>query len=148
MPNLQELLNFRGQALSQFVLVATILGAFSMSGVIALIATHERARLRSSVFVLLAAASLAFILATLISVLILPFMTGHAALPDKSIRGLLFLYSVVVFSIITGTLLLVAGLAGAGFMVSRRVGQWTVAAVIAATLIYIVCVVHLVSIFR
>ncbi len=68
MTTIQDLLQFRAQALSQFLLVATIFGAFAMSGVIALLAAHERARLRSVLFVLLSLASVAFIFATLLAV--------------------------------------------------------------------------------
>src|SRR6185369_6843025 len=117
MQHLLDLLHFRGQALGQFVLVAALLSAFSMSGVVAMIAAHERVKLRSVVFVLLVLASLSFILATLVSVMILPFMNDRVQLTERAVRGLLFLYSVVVFAIILGTLLLSSGLAAAGYMV-------------------------------
>ena len=51
MHDAQTLLHFRGQALTQFLLVATIFGAFAMGGVIALIANHEKQRLRSFLFI-------------------------------------------------------------------------------------------------
>lgn len=148
LPHLLDLLHFRGQALGQFVLVATILCAFSMSGVVAMIAAHERVKLRSAVFVLLALASLSFIVATLVSVMILPFMNEHVQLAERAVRGLLFLYSVVVFTIILGTLLLSAGLAAAGYMVSRRVGRLTLAAVLVAGAAYLLCVLSLVADLR
>jgi hypothetical protein len=148
MQHLLDLLHFRGQALGQFVLVASILCAFSMSGVVAMIAAHERAKLRSAVFVLLVLASLSFILATLVSVMILPFMNEHVQLTERAVRGLLFLYSVVVFAIILGTLLLSAGLAAAGYMVSVRVGRLTLTAVLVAGAVYLLCVLSLVSDMR
>jgi hypothetical protein len=148
MVNLQDLLRFRGEALTQFILVATIFGAFSMSGVIALIASHEKARLRSALFILLALASLAFVFATLLSVLILPFMGSNIQLNDQAVRGLLFLYALVVLTIVIGTVLLTAGIAGVGFMVSPRTGQCTLWSTIIASVAFLLCVFHLANILR
>lgn len=148
MPDIQGLLHFRGQALGQFVLVATIFGAFAMSGVIALISTHEKARLRAALFVLLSLASLFFVFATVLSVMILPFMGAGMEVPDKAARGLLFLYAVVVVAIIAGTLLLLSGIAGVGFMISRRVGHCTLWSSVGITLLFLACVVHLASVLR
>lgn len=145
---LNDLLHFRGQALTQFVLVATIFGAFAMSGVIALIARHERARLRSALFVLLSIASLAFVFATVLSVMILPFMNSGTPISEKAMRGLLFLYSIVITAIVIGTALLAASLALMGFLVSRRVGVWTTAATALVTLVFGLCIVELVYMLR
>ena len=140
---MQELLHFQGQALQQFVLVASIFGAFSMSGVIALIASHEKASLRSVLFVLLSFASLAFIFSTVVAVTIMPFMSEGVHVTDDSARGLLVLYRVAVLSILLGTMLLFAGLAGVGFMVSRRVGRWTLIAAICTTIGFGWCIYYL-----
>ncbi len=148
MADIQNLLHFRGQALTQFVLVATIFGAFAMSGVIALLAGHERARLRSALFVLLSLASLIFVFATVLSVIILPFMGAGVVVSDKAARGLLFLYAIVVVSIILGTLLLVAGIAGVGFMVSKRVGHCTLWSTVAVAIAFALSLLHLVSVMR
>jgi len=146
--SLQDILHFRGVALTQFILVATIFGAFSMSGVIALIASHEKARLRSALFILLSLASLAFVFATLVSVLILPFMTSDWEQTDKAVRGLLFLYAVVVSAIMLGTALLGAGVAGIGFMVSPRAGRITLWSTVGTALIFILCALYLRGILR
>ena len=119
-----------------------------MSGVIALMASHENARLRSRLFILLALASLAFVFATLLSVLILPFMGSIVQLNERATRGLLFLYAVVVSAIIVGTILLAGGIAGVGFMVSRRVGQCTLWCTITASVAFFLCVFFLANILR
>jgi hypothetical protein len=143
MADVQQLLHFRGQALTQFVLVATIFGAFAMSGVIALIATHEKARIRSFLFVVLAIASLAFIIATLVSVIIIPFMSSGWNVPDKAALALMRLYAVVVVAIIAGTVLLAVGLASVGFMISRFVGRIVLGSTIVASLIFLACALYL-----
>jgi hypothetical protein len=138
MPSVQELLHFRASALSQFLLVATIFGAFSMSGVIALLASHERARLRSALFILLALSSVAFVFATLLAVIILPIMGRD--LPDHIAARMLTLYAVDVVAIILGTILMSIALGLVGFMVSKRAGLFTLSATIIAGIVLAACV--------
>ncbi|MFO0856054.1 MAG: hypothetical protein U0640_01710 [Phycisphaerales bacterium] len=148
MPNIQELLHFRGEALGQFVLISTIFGAFAMSGVIALLQSHEKARLRSFLFVVLSLASLAFIFSTLVSVTILPFMNEKWHVPDNAAHTINNLYGVVVIAIILGTALLGVGVAGVGFMVSPRVGRITLWSTVVTAVLFIVCALVLRSALR
>ena len=144
MPAIHNLIAFRGEALSQFLLVGTIFGAFAMSGVIALLSLQGSPRLRSFLFVSMALASLAFIFATLLSVLILPFMTGHVGVSDTFAHSLNRMYGVVVISLVLGTTMLVIGTGGVGYIVSRRVGHIT----LAATVLFAVAFVILAFVLR
>ncbi len=143
MGDVQTLLHFRGQALTQFLLVATIFGAFAMGGVIALIAHHEKQRLRSLLFIVLSLASIAFVLASAVSVLVIPFATSSMTLSDKAAGGLMVLYRIAIDTMMVGMALLAAGLGALGFMVSRRAGVWTLCATVVATIVFIWCAAYL-----
>lgn len=140
MQELLAALAFRREALGQFLLVATILGAFSMSGVVVLLGGHERARLRAWLFVLLSAASLAFIFSTLVSVIILPGM-GHPEVfsTPGQVVSMMGLYRTAMWSLVGGALLLLGSLAGMGFMVSRRVGAITTGASVVTVGAFVLC---------
>lgn len=143
MDQLIETLAFRREALVNFLLVSTILGAFAMSGVFALLTLSSASRLRSSLFLILTAASLLFVLATALAVVILPAMGRPDSLAASQIQGLLSLYRVVMASIIVGTFLLVASLGGIGFLVSRRVGTGTLLAAFATCVVFASCAIYL-----
>ncbi|MFO0832732.1 MAG: hypothetical protein U0637_12935 [Phycisphaerales bacterium] len=148
MHDAQTLLHFRGQALTQFLLVATIFGAFAMGGVIALIAHHEKQRLRSFLFIVLSVASMAFVLASALSVLVIPFATSSMDLSDRATDGLNTLYRVAVDTMMLGMALLAVGLGALGFMVSRRAGVWTLGASGVTTIAFIFCAAYLSHILK
>lgn len=148
MHDAQTLLHFRGQALTQFLLVATIFGAFAMGGVIALIANHEKQRLRSFLFVVLSVASIAFVLASALSVLVIPFATSSMGLSDRATHGLNTLYRITIDTMMLGMALLAVGLGALGFMVSRRVGMWTLGASGVATVAFVFCAAYLSHILK
>lgn len=143
MDQLIETLAFRREALVNFLLVSTILGAFAMSGVFALLTVSTASRLRSSLFLMLTAASLLFVLATALAVIILPAMSRSGTLVASQIQGLLSLYRVVMLSIVIGTFLLVSALGGLGFMVCRRIGIGTLIAAIATCVAFAACAIYL-----
>ena len=141
---LVDMLDYSREVLGQLLLVATIFGAFSISGVIALLVATERSRLRSFLFLMLGISSLAFIFATSLDALLLPATKRPASLKDPVIvAGLLQLADVVVWAMIVGTSTLMAAVAGFGFACSRRIGVvlLTLTALAAAT--FIACVWHL-----
>ncbi len=143
MDQLIETLAFRREALVNFLLVSTILGAFAMSGVFALLTASTASRLRSFLFLILTAASLLFVLATALAVIILPAMGRAGSLVASQIQGLLSLYRVVMLSIVVGTFLLVSALGGLGFMVSRRVGIGTLLAAFVTCVAFAACAIYL-----
>jgi hypothetical protein len=121
---LLDFLSYKREVLTQMLLVATILGAFSMSGVVALLVGPHRDRLHRFLFVTLCLASLAFIFATALDAILLP-VTGrktNASLPPQKLAGLLALGDVVIWSMIAGALALMVAMGGFGFAFSRRLG--------------------------
>ena len=106
---LLDILSYKREVLTQLLLVATILGAFSMSGVVALLVGPNRDRLHRFLFVALCVASLAFIFATALDAVLLP-ATGRKAnanLTPEKIQTLLILCDSVVCSVILGAVALV-----------------------------------------
>jgi hypothetical protein len=137
---LVDRLGYSRELLGQLLLVATIFGAFSISGVVALLVAPERRPLRNFLFLTLSASSLAFIFATSLDAILLPASKRAASLRDAdTVAGLLQLADVVVWSVIVGTAALMTSVAGFGFAYSRRLGfivlgltALTVAAFVAA----------------
>ncbi|HAM70600.1 MAG TPA: hypothetical protein DCM86_03040 [Verrucomicrobiales bacterium] len=124
MASLLDILSYKREILTQLLLVATILGAFSMSGVVAILVGPSRDRLHQFLFSMLCVASLTFIFATALDAVLLP-ATGRKAnvnLAPERIRTLLTLCDMVVWTVIVGALSLVTAIAGFGFVFSRRLG--------------------------
>lgn len=63
MEQLLDIMAYKREVLGQFLLVASILGAFAINGVIGLVTSAARGRLQAVVFGLLSFASLAFVFA-------------------------------------------------------------------------------------
>ncbi|MFO0784591.1 MAG: hypothetical protein U0636_13025 [Phycisphaerales bacterium] len=122
---MQTILHFRGQALTQFVIIASILGGFSMSGVFTLLGLRQSERLRRALIVVLMAASLAFVLACAVAAMVIPFTGPEVDLTQRASDGLMALYTMSVRCILAGMALLAAGLGLMGFLVSRRIGMLT-----------------------
>ncbi len=136
MTTIQQLLAFRHEALVQFVLVSTFFGACAFGGVMALISSNERGKLRERLFVTLAFASAAFMLATTLGVILLP-VTGHALeLSEAKARTMLQLYTLAVASIMLGTTLLAASLAMMGFLISKKAGVLSIIAAAVAAVVF------------
>jgi hypothetical protein len=105
------------------LLVATIFGAFSVSGVIALLVADKRGHLFHFFFLLLTFASLAFIFATALDAIMLPGMKkSDTAYQPEQLRGLLDLGEVVIWAVLLGTLALAVAIAAFGFAFSRATG--------------------------
>src|SRR5439155_23371630 len=87
---LHDQLLYKRAVLEQLLIVATIFGAFSVSGVIALLVAPARGRLRTYIFLALCVASLAFIFATALDAILLPGMhRDPSAQTQRELRGLL-----------------------------------------------------------
>jgi hypothetical protein len=135
---MSDVIAYKHEVLAQFLLVATILGAFSMSGLIAVLTGNRRDRLHSFLFVALALACMAFVFATALDAILLPMMRRRASNVQPEIAaGLLRLGDVVVWGVIAGTLALVAALAGCGFAFSRRLGVLLLAAAVLAVALFV-----------
>ena len=138
MNQLIDILSYKREVLTQLLLVATIFGAFSMSGVVALLVAPERGRLRSFMFLTLCGASLAFIFATILDALILP-AAGRMATQSKerAVVGMLNLGDVVIWAVVIGASALATAIASFGFEFSRRMG-FVVLLISAVTLLALV----------
>jgi hypothetical protein len=124
MAQAMDVLSYKRDVLTQLLLVATILGAFAMSGVVAILVGPNRDRLHRFLFCALCLASLAFIFATALDAVLLP-ATGRKAnllLPPERIQTLSGLCDGVVWAVIIGALALVTAIGGFGFAFSRRLG--------------------------
>jgi hypothetical protein len=142
--HLNDLIVFKRAALTQLLIVATIFGAFSISGVIALLVGERRDRLRSFLFAILCLASLAFIVAATLDAILLPAMgrTPPARTPDQA-HSLLNVGEFAIWSVLAGELFLMFAIGGFGFAFSRRLG-WFIAGVSALSVIAIgACAWHL-----
>jgi hypothetical protein len=119
--------------LTQFLLVATILGAFAMSGVVALLVGPNRDRLHRFLFAALCIASLAFIFATALDAVLLPASRrGVNERQPEAVAALLRLGDAVIWGVIVGALALVVAQAASGFAFSHGVGVLTLAAALGA----------------
>jgi amino acid transporter len=128
--DMSDVVAYKREVLVQFLLVATILGAFSMSGLVALLTGARRDRLHSFLYATLALASLAFVFATALDAILLPVMRRRSSeLEPEVAAGLLRLGDAVIWGVIVGTLALVGGLAVSGFVFSGRMGVLMLAAV-------------------
>jgi hypothetical protein len=141
---LHDQLLYKRAVLEQLLIVATIFGAFSVSGVIALLVAPTRDRLRTYIFLALCVASLAFIFATALDALLLPGMhRDPSGQTQREVRGLLDLGEAPIWGVLVGTLALIAALGGFGFAFSRRLG-WIVLALSLATLVaFVASAIHL-----
>ena len=148
MVTIQELLAFRLGALNQFVLVATIFGAFAMSGVVALISSSERSRLREFLFILLTFASLAFMVATLIGTFLLPYASRTSTLSNSVTKTMLGLYTLGVGSALIGTLLMAMSLAAMGFLISKKAGVLAIVGTMIGTVVFVGAVMQFASAMR
>jgi hypothetical protein len=126
---LNDLIAFKRAFLTQLLFVASIFGAFSVGGVVALLVNEKRDRLRNFLFASLCLASLAFIVAATLDAILLPAM-GRAppARTPAEAHALLGLSEVAIWSVMVGALLLMIAIGGFGFAFSRRLG-WMIALV-------------------
>lgn len=133
MEQLNDFIAFKRSFLTQLLFVASIFGAFSVSGVVALLVSEKRDRLRTFLFASLCLSSIAFIAAATLDAILLPAMgrTPPARTPAEA-HALLDLGEIAIWSVLIGALLLIVSIGGFGFAFSRRLG-WFVAAVSAAT---------------
>jgi hypothetical protein len=142
---LVDRLSHSHEVLGQLLLVATIFGAFSISGVVALLVSTERSRLRSFLFLMLSVSSLAFIFATSLDAVFLPAAKRPASLRDPDVvAGLLGLADVVIWSIIVGTAALMAAMGAFGFAYSRRLGYLVLVLTILTTAAFCASIAYLV----
>lgn len=121
----------------QLLLVATILGAFSMSGVVAILVGPNRDTLHRFLFFVLCIASLSFIFATALDAVLLPATARKANLnltADK-IEALSSLCDGVVWAVILGAVALVTAIGSFGFVFSRRLGFLVAAAAVTVAVV-------------
>jgi hypothetical protein len=144
MDQLLQVLAFRGDSLVQLVMVSTILGGFSISGVLTLLSSRHAHHLRPALFCSFSTASALSILATTISVIILPHMgeAGNHRSPRK-ILGQLRLDRVALYTDLAGFVLLMGSLGGLGFLVLRRLGLISAAVVLSTAIAFFVCAMYL-----
>jgi hypothetical protein len=136
--HLNDLVDYKREALKQLLIVSTIFGAFSVSGVVALLTGELRGRLRTFLFVALCIASLAFIFGTSLDAIMLPAMLRPASTRNADqAAGLLELGDAVFFAVMIGALALIVAIGGFGFAFSKRIG-WTIVCAAAATLVLFV----------
>lgn len=133
MEQLNDFIAFKRAFLAQLLFVASIFGAFSVSGVVALMVSDKRDRLRSFLFASLCLSSIAFLAAAALDSILLPAMgrSPPARTPAEA-HALLGLGEVAIWSVMIGALLLMVAIGGFGFAFSRRLG-WFIAVVSAAT---------------
>jgi hypothetical protein len=130
---LNDFIAFKRAFLTQLLFVASIFGAFSVSGVVALLVSEKRDRLRGFLFTSLCLSSIAFLAAAALDAILLPAMgrTPPARTPAEA-HALLELGEFAIWSVLIGALFLIVAIGGFGFAFSRRTG-WFVAVVSAAT---------------
>ena len=133
MERLNDLIAFTRALLTQFLLVASIFGAFSISGVVAFMVSERRDRLQSFLFAVLCLSSIAFLAAAAPDASLLPAMgrIPPARNPAEA-DALLSLADVAILSVLMGTSLLLLAIGGFGFAFSRRMG-WFIAIISALT---------------
>ncbi len=142
-------LSFNRDALSQLLVVSALLGGFGMSGLIALVLHDGRGRLRATLVVCMCIATLAFIFATTFGGLVLAGMQRASALQDaERIVGFLRLGQAAVRAMMVGSLFLVAGIGGVGFVHSRRMGFATLALAALTTLLFVLYAFRLAALLR
>lgn len=145
---LNDILDYKREALTQLLIVATIFGAFSISGAVALLASDVRGRLRSFLFSALSVASLAFIFATSLDAIVLP--ATHRSPSARSVRevqGLQDLGDVVIWAVMIGALSLIVSIGGFGFAFSRRIGWLIFAAALATLIAFVWSVLHMLGLY-
>lgn len=116
-------LDFKREVMVQLPLVSTLLAAVAMTVAAVILSAGERSRLRGHLLVALGASTLVFILATVLSAMILPAM--KQAGPETSagrIEGLITISRVAVWAVAGGILVLFASIGASGFLYSRAVG--------------------------
>lgn len=143
MEALLDILQYKREALTQLLVVASIFGGFAVGGVMTFLGTTDRGRLRSALFATLAIAALAFITATVLDALMLPGMFRGTYRDTAALRGLLGLGDVVVWAVLVGSVALVGAVAGSGFLFSRWVGRVVLAATLATVTTVAVTLVYL-----
>src|SRR5579883_629902 len=136
MPQLLEMLAHKRELLTQILLVASILGAFSVSGLVALMVGEARAKLHRFLFLSLCIAALAFIFAMTIAAILLPVMSMTLKTPGP-VWTLLYLSQFVDLSMLIGYMALFAAVGGMGFTYSRRIGYIVLAATIFTFCVFI-----------
>jgi hypothetical protein len=145
--HLLDVLDYKREVMSQMLLVTTLLAVLAMSGVVAIIATPERGWLRSFLLATLVVSTLAFIFATVLDALMLPGMK-RAIRDAAQARALLDLSDGVIWGAILGTVSLLVGIGGLGFLFSRRLGIVATGASMATAITFVVCAVRLAHILR
>lgn len=119
-------LEFNRAALSELLLVSTLLGGFSMTGVVALISLSDRRRLHRGLALLMTAATLLFIFATILVALLQPALNmPRGSLTDQQIMGLLRIGQWGVRMMLAATIALVTAIGMFGFVYSKRMGWLT-----------------------
>jgi hypothetical protein len=135
-------MDYKREVMSQMLLVTTLLAVLAMSGVAAIIAAPERGRLRSFLMASLIVSTLAFIFATVLDAIMLPGM--KRAVPTVAqARALLDLSDAVIWGSILGTVSLLVGISGLGFLLSRRLGLVATAASVVMVAVFVGCAVRL-----
>lgn len=146
---LVDTLDFKREVMTQVPLVSTLLAGLAMSGVLVLISSHERSRLRSWLLILLTISSLVFILTTVLDAAILPGMQRFGTRGNAGqIEGLLNLSEVVVWGLLFGIACLMGAICGLGFMYSRRVGLWALGAAGVLIGLFVACCFYLDAVMR
>ena len=119
---LRDILDYKRQVLEQFLTVASIFGGFAITGIVALRAEERRDRLHASAFFALAAAAMAFILATALDAIWLPISRLEKLDTAEKLQAVLTVGDIVVWSVIVGAISLVIAVCSFGFAHSRRMG--------------------------
>jgi hypothetical protein len=141
---LLDMMAYKREVLTQLLLVATIFGAFSVSGVVALLVADRRNHLFHFFFLMLTFASLAFIFATALDAILLPGMKRtEAGYTADQVRGLMQLGDVVIWSVLVGTLALSIAIAGFGFVFGRTIGIIVLVMSTATVALFIASAIHL-----
>ncbi|MBK7406379.1 MAG: hypothetical protein IPJ41_17705 [Phycisphaerales bacterium] len=144
-----DLLEFKREEMSQLLLVGTLLAAIAMSGLLFLLAERGRGRLRSTLLVAQAGATLLFLFGTILDALILPGMHRAATvmIPEQ-VPGFVGLTRLVVYSLLAGVLVLVGSIGALGFLSSRRVGIATATAAGLFVATFVACAIVLDGVMR
>jgi hypothetical protein len=124
---LNDFIAFKRAFLTQLLLVASIFGAFSISGVVALMVGERWDQLRSFLFATLCLSSIAFLAAASLDAILLPAMGRNPPARNAAeANTLLSLGDAAIWSVLIGASLLMVAIGGFGFAFSKRMG-WFVA---------------------
>lgn len=140
---LRAVLEFRRDVNAQVPIVTTLLAGVAIAGATAVLSNAERSRLRTTLLVAFAGASLLFVFTTVLSSVLAAPLHAAGGRSAGHMQGLDLLARLAVYAALVGILVLTGAIGGIGYLYSRRAGRCVLGLAIAMFALFAGCLVYL-----